>query len=121
MSRPRGSLGARFVWGPVLRGAVGLGLAVTGVFLAAFAGLTAAVALFRGIPLVGPIAVLAAVPVYVALFLAYGIVFVGLAAVSLIAVRQGLLASRPVFMRPPGPGSRPRRHVDVHVSDVDAP
>ena len=118
MSQSHGSLGARFIWGPVLRGAVGLGLAVTGVFLAAFAGLTAAVALFRRVPLVGPITVLAAVPVYVALFLVYGIVFVGLAAVSLIAVRQGVMASRPAFMRPPGPGSRPRQRVDVRVSDV---
>ena len=121
MSRPSGSLGARLVWGPVLRGAVAVGLAITGVFLTAFAGLTAVVALFRGVPIVGPLAVLAAVPVYVALFLVYGIVFVGLAGVSLIAVRQGLMASRPAFARPPTPGARPRRHVDVQVSDVDEP
>ena len=121
MSRPRGSLGARLVWGPVLRGAVAVGLAITGVFLTAFAGLTAVVALFRGVPIVGPLAFVTAVPVYEALFLVYGIVFVGLAGVSLIAVRQGLMASRPAFARPQPPGARPRRHVDVRVSDVDAP
>lgn len=121
MSVPRRSWGARFIWWPVLRGAVGLGLALTGVFLGAFAALSAAAGLFRGVPLVGPVAVLASVPVYVALFLLYGVVFVGLAAVSLIAVRQGVLASRPEFMRPPGSGRRPRRHVDATVSDVGAP
>lgn len=121
MSRPSGSLGARLVWGPILRGAVGLGLAITGVFFTAFAGLTAVVGLIRGVPIVGPVAALAAVPVYVTLFLIYGIVFVGLAMVSLVAVRQGLMASRPEFMRPPGPGSRARQHVDVKVSDVDTP
>ena len=121
MSRPRGSWAARLLWWPILRGAVGIGLALTGVFLAAFAALTAAVALFRGVPIAGPLALLASVSVYLALFLVYGVVFAGLAIVSLIAVRQGLIAARPEFMRPPGGGPRPRRNVDARVSDVDTP
>ena len=116
---PRGSWGARYFWWPILRSAVALGLGLTALFLAAFAALNATVGLFRGIPLAGPMAVLASVPVYVALFLVYGIVFVGLAVVSLIAFRQGLLAARPRFTPPPGPGAGPPRHVDVRVSDVD--
>ena len=119
MNLPRGSWAARFIWWPVLRGAVALGLGLTGLFLAAFAALSAAVGLFRGVPLAGPMAVLASVPVYVALFFVYGVVFVGLASVSLIAVRQGLLTARPEFIRPPGSGPRQRRHVDARVSDVD--
>ena len=120
MNLPRGSWAARFIWWPVLRGAVALGLALTGLFFAAFGALGAVRAPFRDIPLAGPIVGLAAAPVYVALCLLYGVVFVGLAIVSLLAVRQGLGAARPEFMRPPGPGLRPRRHVDARVTDIDA-
>ena len=118
---PRGSWAARFIWWPLLRGMVTLGMTLTGIFVSIFGVLTALRRLFWSVPIVGALSDIVFLPLYVLLFLLYGIVFIGLAVVSLFAIRQGLQSARPEFLRPTPkpPSAGAPQQVDVKVSDVE--
>lgn len=120
MNPRRGYWTARVIWWPLLRGLVAVGLTLTSLFVAALGALSATRARVRGLPLVSVLGDLVLLPLYLLLVMVYGLVFIGLTVVSLFAVRQGVQAVRPEFMRPSSrPRSGPIRHVDIKVTDVD--
>ena len=116
----RGYWAARVIWWPLLQGMVAVGLTLTSVFVSALGALSAIRSLARGLPIVSVLRDLILVPLYVLLVTLYVLVFIGVTAVSLFAVRQGLQTGRPKFVRPSSrPGSGQTRHVDIRVTDVD--
>lgn len=119
-AQPKGSCAARLIWWPLLRGMVTLGLTLTSLVVSIFGLLGAARRVLWTIPIAGALANLVFLPLYALLFAVYGLVFIGLAVVSLLAIRQGLQSARPEFpgaVTPPRNG--PRQRVNVRVSNVE--